>query len=185
MTFWFIREATEDDAKSLFLHMAAIAHEPNNNTSVRLDTLPPSLDALRDQIRQLRSRPNSLLLVVEYESEIIAMLRMTGEDNPLIAHNTYLSINIRNGFRGQGIGTDLLQMGLAWAKANPVVRRVELEAMPRNASAIRLYERMGFVHEGVRKQSYLLPDEGTYVDAVMMAYYLQKDAAEVTYDSAA
>lgn len=50
------------------------------------------------------------------------------------------------------------------------LERVELEVFASNAPAIALYEKMGFVTEGVKKRARKL--DGLYDDVVQMALFL-------------
>ncbi len=65
------------------------------------------------------------------------------------------------------MGTALLRQLLDLADHWLMLMRVELEVFADNEGAIRLYQRLGFVREGVRRMSTVR--NGTYVDEVMMA----------------
>jgi putative acetyltransferase len=54
-----------------------------------------------------------------------------------------------------------------WAKANPVVTRVELFVFVRNEPAIHLYETFGFAVEGRRRKA--IYRNGEYHDDLIMA----------------
>jgi ribosomal protein S18 acetylase RimI-like enzyme len=68
----------------------------------------------------------------------------------------------------------LIRHALEWAKEQGYIRRVQLEVIARNTGAIRLYERLGFETEGVRRNAYRLTDEADqpFQDSLIMAYYL-------------
>jgi putative acetyltransferase len=57
-----------------------------------------------------------------------------------------------------------------WARESGVVTRLELEVLTRNESAIRLYERVGFQREGLRRHALLR--HGEYLDELTMALLL-------------
>lgn len=65
--------------------------------------------------------------------------------------------------RGQGIGFALLRAFTEWGQAHQAIR-LELEVRASNHAAIKLYERSGLQHEGLRKSYYSMPEE----DAVLM-----------------
>jgi ribosomal protein S18 acetylase RimI-like enzyme len=65
-------------------------------------------------------------------------------------HVGELGMGVRKDLRGQGIGTRLLDATLARVRACGL-ERVELEVYSLNEPAIRLYEKRGFVVEGVKK----------------------------------
>lgn len=65
-------------------------------------------------------------------------------------HNVSLGIMTGERFRGVGVGHCLMQAMMDYARANPIIRRVQLEVLETNARAIALYERHGFTREGRR-----------------------------------
>jgi RimJ/RimL family protein N-acetyltransferase len=69
--------------------------------------------------------------------------------------------------RGRGIGKSATRLMLQHAFADLNVRRVYLSVLADNARAIRLYERVGFRHEGVLREAVFKC--GRYVDLLMMA----------------
>ena len=72
------------------------------------------------------------------------------------------------GERRRGIGTALIEEAIDWARA-PGVAKLELHVFPHNEPAIALYQ-LGFEEEGIRRRQYRI--EGRYVDAILMALYL-------------
>jgi RimJ/RimL family protein N-acetyltransferase len=70
------------------------------------------------------------------------------------------------GHRGQGGGRMLMEAAI---EARPSeVHKIELEVWPHNEAAIKLYERLGFEREGVRRDHYRR-DDGSLQSAVVMA----------------
>ena len=82
-----------------------------------------------------------------------------------VKHCGFLGMGVLAGYRGRGIGMQRMVATLAHARQNGVTR-VELEVRADNASAIKLYERLGFVQEG-RKRNGMCFD-GTYFDSLTM-----------------
>lgn len=65
-----------------------------------------------------------------------------------------LAIGIGNSeYRGKGYGSDALRLILNYAFDELNLHRVELKVMDYNMDAIRAYERVGFVREGVKRQA--------------------------------
>ncbi|MDR5853373.1 GNAT family protein [Caballeronia sp. LZ062] len=69
--------------------------------------------------------------------------------------------------RGRGIGEAATRLMLRHAFADLNLRRVSLSVLADNTRAIRLYERVGFRHEGVQREAVF--KGGRYVDLLMMA----------------
>ena len=84
------------------------------------------------------------------------------------------SIIVAEEFRRQGIGAALLQAIIAWSRQWSA-QRVELEVRAGNAPAIALYERIGFLRDGIRRGYYRDPQE----DALLMGLALDSPAKTV------
>jgi len=69
-------------------------------------------------------------------------------------------------FWGRGYGTEALRLVLKHAFGPMGLHRVELHVFDFNTRAIRCYEKVGFVHEGARRQA--LVRHGRYHDILVM-----------------
>jgi ribosomal-protein-alanine N-acetyltransferase len=81
-----------------------------------------------------------------------------------------LGLMVAMDFRRRGVGRALMIAADEWA-LTVGVRKLELHVLPYNEAAIALYERLGYLQEGVRKNHYR-GNEG-FVDAVLMAKELE------------
>jgi RimJ/RimL family protein N-acetyltransferase len=87
-------------------------------------------------------------------------------DRPTRAHNGVLGLGVLAEFRGRGIGTALLSEALQGARAFGFTR-VELSYRAGNARVAALYERFGFLREGVQRKAVRV--DGVYEDLICMA----------------
>ena len=78
-------------------------------------------------------------------------------------------MGVHKDYRRQGLGTLLLESTIDAAKEYGI-ERVELEVYTSNTPAIRLYEKLGFIHEGVKKKARKL--DGIYYDLKVMALFI-------------
>jgi putative acetyltransferase len=78
-----------------------------------------------------------------------------------------LGMSVHDQFQGRGIGRKLLAALLDVADNHLGLVRVELEVFPDNVRAIRLYESVGFEHEGCKRKSVIR--NGRHQDGLMMA----------------
>jgi len=67
--------------------------------------------------------------------------------------NTALGITIAAPYRGRGYGSEAISWAVDWAFDIAGLHRVTLTATGFNIGAQRLYERLGFVKEGVQRES--------------------------------
>ena len=87
-------------------------------------------------------------------------------DNPRQKHVCGLGISITEAYQGRGVGRALMNACLDFADNWANYARVELTVHADNARAVKLYESLGFEHEGrLRDFSFR---EGGYVDALFM-----------------
>ena len=88
------------------------------------------------------------------------------------SHIVYLGgVAIHPSFAGKGEGLKMLEKIKEYAKQNNFLR-IELSVASINEKAIRLYERAGFVKEGLLKKFTYLKSEKKFLDEVMMAYLI-------------
>lgn len=84
-----------------------------------------------------------------------------------IKHIGYIVIGIVSAYGGRKIGTMFFNKVFTWAKANGI-KRLELSVMVPNTAGVKLYEKMGFEIEGIKRKAIYMNNE--YVDE----YYMSK-----------
>jgi RimJ/RimL family protein N-acetyltransferase len=81
-------------------------------------------------------------------------------------HTGVLGMGIVEGYRGRGIGTALIRAALDAAREQGL-KRIELQVRESSISAMALFEKVGFVKEGVmRKHAFV---DGVYENSILMA----------------
>lgn len=70
---------------------------------------------------------------------------------------------------GCGIGNILLTQSIAWADTNNI-KKITLNVLESNTTAIELYERFGFEIEGVLKNDKILSD-GKFYNTILMGRF--------------
>jgi ribosomal protein S18 acetylase RimI-like enzyme len=85
------------------------------------------------------------------------------------SHRGRLGMGVRRDYRRRGLGERLANRTIA-AAVEQGLERIELEVFASNIPAIKLYEKLGFVVEGIRKKARKL--DGAYDDILDMALYV-------------
>lgn len=98
--------------------------------------------------------------------KIIGWCDITSLDRPVFAHVGSLGIGVLADYRGQGVGEALIRAALHQAKIRGLTR-IELTVFENNKPAIALYEKLGFVVEGVHKNKSRI--DGQYENHIFMA----------------
>jgi RimJ/RimL family protein N-acetyltransferase len=86
-----------------------------------------------------------------------------------IAHRGTLGMGIVSEYRRQRIGERLLRACIEKALSKGITR-IELETRSDNHPSIKLYEKLGFVHEAVKRRA--MRFDGEYYDSVQMSLLL-------------
>jgi RimJ/RimL family protein N-acetyltransferase len=87
---------------------------------------------------------------------------------PSHAHAGKLGMGIVSAYRGRGLGRRLIETTLHAAR-DAGIERVELSVHADNSRAVALYEKVGFVREGLARNSVRI--DGRYKDAIHMAFF--------------
>jgi RimJ/RimL family protein N-acetyltransferase len=85
--------------------------------------------------------------------DIVGVLDLWAGDKPHNRHVARLGTSVLADYRRRGIGRRLLRSAIREATAWPGFCRIELDVVPWNAAAIRLYQSEGFVHEGTKRKA--------------------------------
>ena len=126
---------------------------------------PTDINALKNAIEK-SINDNNLFLVVTYKENIVGFLSIQRGEYRRIRHTGYLVVGIREKYRGMGIGNALFSKIDTWAMENNITR-LELTVICSNTIAKHLYEKNGFIVEGIKKKAMIIDDK--YVDVFSMA----------------
>jgi putative acetyltransferase len=154
-----IRSASPADAEGL----TALVNLPG----CRYGTLRIPFQTAAETRQRLETLgPSGKEILAEYDGQIIGSLFL----GPMLGrrrHVASLGMAVHDEYTGQGVGSALMRAALDVADNWLGLRRVELTVFVDNQSAIRLYEKSGFVKEGHLRQFAFR--DGEYVDAYTMA----------------
>lgn len=168
---WVVREAVESDAAAVIAFARDIFGEPGIMLPARPEEFHLTVKEEEAVIRRHHDRENALfLLAVAADGTLIGMWNGFGSERQALRHCVEFGMSVARPYRGQGVGYDLLTEATSWAESTGIVTRLELKVYAENVSAIRLYERCGFVHEGRRRHAVF--QNGRYHDDLMMARLL-------------
>lgn len=127
-------------------------------------------NALHVIIRLLISQRRIVTFLACQGDEVVGYVSLVFPKFLKLRGNAYLTIGVREKYRGQGIGTLLMEQAESYAREKKC-RRMELEVFGRNTGAIELYKRRGYEIEGVKKDAIDMADG--YDDIIIMAKSLR------------
>lgn len=125
----------------------------------------PPLDATRTFVMGLIDKGNPQFVALAGET-VVGWCDIQRGIRETQTHRGVLGMGIVDGYRERGLGQRLIAATLDAARSRGF-HRVELDAHADNPRAIRLYEKVGFVHEGVSRAAVMF--DGRYIDSVKMA----------------
>lgn len=126
------------------------------------------------QVVERRNPDLHLILVAERGFEVVGTLEMVRGVFQKNRHTANFGMALVPVARGHGIGEGLLLSAHRWAR-DLGIQKIGLSVFATNQAAIRLYQRLGYQEEGRRQNQFVL--QGTYVDEVLMATYLEATRA--------
>ncbi len=163
---WQLRPARPTDSRGLARLFADVRREG------RWLVTPPSAVSQPSEaffIGELIRGDEGLALVAEADGETIGNVLVSIERNVVSSHVGTLSIVVAEDWRDVGIGSAMVHAAQAWAAAHGLLK-VALAVFPDNERAIAVYERAGFVREGLRHRQYR-GDGGELRDELLMAWF--------------
>jgi len=162
---WTLRPARPTDGRALAQLFTAVRAE-----SRWLITTPGAVSQPSESfwIAEMIRGAEHLALVAEADGEVVGNVLVNVDRNLTTEHIGVLAICIADAWRDVGIGTELVRGAQEWARERGL-RKVSLGVFPDNERAIAVYERCGFVREGLRREQYRSGD--IFRDEVLMAWF--------------
>lgn len=161
-----LRHVQAEDVEKLF--KAITTYIPQS------DYIPKFPNEIQQNVKQQQAwvtsfleHDNALLIVAEYNDQIIGNIDITGHRREAMQHTAVIGMGMTIDWRNVGLGKALLTAAVAWAKENPTLELLWLEVYTANIPAITLYKKMGFVENGVVKGFF--KHNKTYFDRLTMS----------------
>lgn len=159
-----ITSITADHIEGYHHALDTVARERKYLTMFEAFPLPQTRDFVLGMIEQ--RNPHMVAVAAD---RVVGWCDISRHFFPSHAHRGSLGMGIIPEFRGKGIGHRLMIAALDKAREEGFLR-VELSVRSDNTNAIALYEKVGFVKEGLLKRSVCV--DGQFSDTICMAILL-------------
>ena len=162
---WTLRPARPTDGRSLARLFSDVRKEGR-----WLITAPGAVSEPSESfwISEMIRAAEHLVLVAEADGEVVGNVLVSVDRGVATEHIGVLSITIAEDWRDVGIGTVLVETAQRWA-FDRGLGKLSLGVFPDNERAIAVYEKRGFVREGLRRMQYRSGDD--FRDEVLMAWF--------------
>jgi RimJ/RimL family protein N-acetyltransferase len=166
---WMLRPGRPTDGRALARLFADVRAEGR-----WLITTPGAVSEPSEAfwISEMIRAEEHLVLVAEADGEVIGNVLVSVDRGRATEHIGVLSVLLAEGWREVGIGTELIGAAQRWT-VNRGLRKLSLGVFPDNDRAIAVYERAGFVREGLRRLQYR--SDEAFRDEVLMAWFPQEE----------
>ena len=156
-----IRRSTPDDVVSFWHCFDSVARERRFLSFVEA----PPLEQTRTFLENARSQ-GMIQFVAVTGPRVVGWCDISPKPFEGFRHSGTLGMGLLAGYRSRGLGSALLEHTLQ-ASREQGLTRIELEVLSSNEPAIRIYLRLGFVREGLKRSARVL--DGGVEDIVCMA----------------
>ena len=160
-----IRRPTSDDAPAVLADTRQVGAE-SDFLSFGGEGPPMTEAEERIFLAGLASSDNALVIVAEWNGEMVGNLSFRGGNRARTRHVGEFGITVARVCQGVGLGRRLMDVFLAWARDGGIVRKINLLVRTDNTRAIALYESLGFAIEGRKRRDMLV--NGEFHDAYLM-----------------
>lgn len=165
-----LRSLAASDAESFVALERAVVDDGRG-----VPQLPGQSFAKHDHLASIWERHGGreLFIGAWLDGVLMAQGNLRRERLARVAHVAELGVSVHPDRQGIGLGRAVTESLLEWARAqeSDPLYRIELRVFASNERAIRLYESLGFLHEG-RRRDYLRVDDSTFEDDLIMGLLL-------------
>ncbi len=161
-----IRPAKASDATQI---VATAKEIVNEGTFIQKEKVR-TIDEEATFINEMNEKDN-MYVVIQLEDHVIGIARLIRGELEMKRHVGLFRTWLSTMGQGKGIGSRVMEYTLDWAEQHKL-QKVVLTVFSKNVVAKKLYEKYGFVIEGVQKDQLCI--NGEFQDEVYMAYFLNK-----------
>lgn len=157
-----IRQAREDDLTGL---VGAMRDALADRTYIVGETVADIVDHEEVLLRH-NDLEKRMFFVATIHDDVVGWVHINVPELDKLSHTAELTVGVIEEYRGNGIGTNLLERGLEWAERQEL-EKIYNSVPATNQDAIAFLESRGWEIEAVRENHYKIDDD--YVDEVMLA----------------
>lgn len=164
-----IDKAKRSDAFKIIEYLNIVGGE-SDNLLFGANGFHMSVEAEENIIDNLSNSKTSALFVGKIEDEIVCVGSIMAPQKARIAHQADLAISVKKKYWHIGIGSQIINTMINFAKENGQTEILHLGVKSDNTNAQNLYRNMGFIEIGKYEKFFKI--NGEYFDEILMNLYL-------------
>lgn len=163
-----LRKANKEDAQQLLIYMDTIAIESDFLTFEQGEL---KLTVKKQQAIIENNRMESkLFIIVVVEDKIVGNLSFSAGHRIRSRHAGEFGITVLKEYWNNSVASEMIGFMIEWAKANKVIRKINLRVRTDNPRAIHLYSKFGFKCEGILTRNFCIKE--VFYDSMEMGLLL-------------
>ena len=163
-----IEKAVPSDAAKLLEYLKQVGGETDNLT-FGPEGMPFSVEAEAEFISSMENSIDNIMLLAKSDDKIIGCASLNRLPRRM-KHRGDFAISVAKDYWNKGIGSQLLNNIIAFAKENDF-EVIDLQVRGDNKSAIHLYEKHGFEKIGEHPAFFKIDDENISFDIMCLKIY--------------
>ena len=164
-----IRIAQKGDAEAMLQYLKIVGNETDFLTFSG-DEIKRSQSEQEKIIADHKNVENKIFLIAEINHQVVGLSNVSSRSRERLKHVGEFGVSTLKAHWGKGIATHLITVMIAWAKANPIIKKLNLLVLVHNESAIRLYKKLGFEIEGCLRSDFYI--KGKFYDTYFMGMFI-------------
>jgi RimJ/RimL family protein N-acetyltransferase len=160
-----LRPATTDDAAQI---VKAVENILKIGSYIQKESAR-TVNEEKNFIKEMKKLDN-MYVTVELENKIVGIARVIRGELEMKRHTGLFRTWLIESAQGNGIGSQIMDYTLDWCR-NHGLHKLCLTVFASNDLAFKLYERYGFIQEGIQKEQVKV--NGQYDDEIFMAYFFR------------
>ncbi|MEK4231000.1 GNAT family N-acetyltransferase [Solibacillus sp. FSL H8-0538] len=145
---FIIRSIETDDARA-FINLQEEIFEQTNFEYFGPNEQGLTVQQIRKMMADWRKQKNCTILMCIFNGQFAGYAMIQGSVSTRTKHIATVRIAVKQQFKGNGIGSALLEQCEVWAKENSI-ERLEAAIMSHNETALSLFKKHNYLVEGTR-----------------------------------
>lgn len=171
---YIIRKVSVDDAKGMLDYLDQVARDSDNLT-FGPGEMTVTLDSEIAFLEKLQTADNEVMFIAVHNNRIISCLSYAGGHRARTRHVGEFGVSVIKEYWHQGIGKAMMLQLLKWAEDSKYCEKINLKVREDNTHAITLYEKLGFIKEGLILKDMKI--KGEYINCIFMGREIKRSSS--------